>query len=511
MESSTINGRREYGDWQTPPSFAEKVCRRVRSVLDGRPSVVVEPTCGAGNFLRSALVFDAPQYIGVEISPDHFARCGKTVQDGRVELFNGDIFAFDLRSRVADPSRALVIGNPPWATTSALGALGSSNLPKKANFKNLKGLEAVTGSGGFDICEAVILKAAREFGGTDAVIAMLCKAATARSVFKELKRAGASFSFFEMWEFDAGAVFGVDAAACVLVLKLSKSPATVDQCHVRPLDDPDAQGRLLRWEGGELRREWGPSVPDLRGGCCLRWRQGVKHDCARVMELALSGGSLVNGFGETVRIEGDYVYPLAKGGAFKAPVLRGFSKRVIVTQKTINEDTSTIASAAPRTWAYLNRHKALLDGRRSAVYRKAPPFAMFGVGEYSYAPFKVGIGGLNKKPFFSLLADEGGRPVMADDTCYFICFQTFEAAYVALLVLDSPPVLEFLSSLAFEDSKRPFSKRTLDLLSFRKAFPRLDLGRLRETERALGLEPFVDSRMYEAFKALPEFARAPVG
>jgi len=35
--------------------------------------------------------------------------------------------------------------NPPWVTNSQLSALNSNNLPAKSNFKQAKGIDAITG------------------------------------------------------------------------------------------------------------------------------------------------------------------------------------------------------------------------------------------------------------------------------------------------------------------------------------------------------------------------------
>ena len=55
----------------------------------------------------------------------------------------------------------LVIGNPPWVTNSAVGALGGSNLPVKSNFQRLNGLDAITGKSNFDISEWMLLPSPR--------------------------------------------------------------------------------------------------------------------------------------------------------------------------------------------------------------------------------------------------------------------------------------------------------------------------------------------------------------
>src|SRR6266545_2183182 len=44
----------EYGDFQTPLSLARAVCQKLFG-LGYRPEVLIEPTCGKGNFIIAAL------------------------------------------------------------------------------------------------------------------------------------------------------------------------------------------------------------------------------------------------------------------------------------------------------------------------------------------------------------------------------------------------------------------------------------------------------------------------
>ena len=84
---------------------------------------------------------------------------------------------------------------------------------------------------------------------------------------------------------------------------------------------------------------------------------------------------------------------------------------------------------------------------------------MFGVGDYSYSKYKVGVRGFNKQPLFSVLYSDDGKPVMTDDTSYFICFDYYDIAYVAMLLLNSNKVQSFLKSIVFLDAKRPYTKK----------------------------------------------------
>ena len=179
--------------------------------------------------------------------------------------------------------------------------------------------------------------------------------------------------------------------------------------------------------------------------------------------------------------------------------LYGYKKYVIVTQKKSREDTSYIEDVAPLTWKYLNDNRSLFDNRKSSIYNGAPAFSMFGVGDYSYAKYKVGISGFYKKPIFSLLYNEEDveHPVMLDDTTYFISFDNYDLAYVCMLLLNSCKVQEFLYSISFQDAKRPYTKKVLQRLDINKALQCVKYEDLIKTERVLDLPAYLTIEMYE--------------
>jgi hypothetical protein len=57
---------------------------------------------------------------------------------------------------------------------------------------------------------------------------------------------------------------------------------------------------------------------------------------------------------------------------------------------------------------------------------------------------------------------------MLDDTCYLLGFDTPGEAAVALGLLNSQPVQDFLKSIVFPDSKRPYTKDVLMRLDLQK-------------------------------------------
>jgi len=190
------------------------------------------------------------------------------------------------------------------------------------------------------------------------------------------------------------------------------------------------------------------------------------------MEFVREGARYRNGLGELIDLEDTYVYPMLKSSDLASPeLISGPQRWMLVTQMAIGEETAGIAAIAPKTWHYLLDHAEYLDKRASSIYRKRSRFSIFGVGDYSFAPWKVAISGLYKKLQFRVLGPIRERPVVLDDTCYFIPCQSVEESELLLSLLDSETAKEFFNSMIFWDAKRPI---TADVLR------QLDLGRLAD-------------------------------
>jgi hypothetical protein len=238
----------------------------------------------------------------------------------------------------------------------------------------------------------------------------------------------------------------------------------------------------------------------IDGISCFEWRQGVKHDCSKIMELKKSNVGYINKKNEIVDIEDTLVYPLIKSSSIKSNILNNSERYVIVTQRKIKEDTSYIEKLVPKTWQYLKDNQECLDNRKSVIYKNCPEFSMFGVGDYSFSKYKVGVSGFYKNPIFALLNSQ--EPMMMDDTCYFISFENYDDAYMAMLILNSDLVQEFIKSISFLDSKRPFTKKILQRINFEECLNILSLGDLIDVEKKLCLPNFVNEICYTKFKKL---------
>ena len=460
-----------------------------------KPATILEPTCGVGNFLKAAtLTFDAEKYYGIEINPAHCDICAKTVNDMRAEIICANVFEYDLS--LIPKENLLIIGNPPWANNETLSKLNSANLPPKSNFKNLRGLDALTGASNFDICEYILLKLSDACRGFNATLTMICKTSTARNVYKELRREEFNFACCEILEFDAAKIFGINASACLLFIRLRNEDNPPPPLKIFSFAEPNEPKNILTYRAGFLN---GDSTEDFDGKSCFEWRQGIKHDCAKILELTLTDGGFRNGLGEVVDIEEDLIFPLLKGSRIKSSRIEEFSKYLIVTQRRMNEDTSHIESDFPKVWDYLTAHEKFFAARKSSVWRGKPKFSVFGVGDYSFAKYKVVVSGFYKTPLFALIFSS--KPVMTDDTTYFIGFETYDAAYAAILLLNSERVQKFLTDKAFLDAKRPYTKKILARLDFAKIIAALGFEDLKQTERRLKLENYLTQAILDKFIA----------
>lgn len=492
--------KKEFGDYQTPEYFANSICGYLQRKLDICPEYIIEPTSGIGNFLRASASFfpSTKKIYGIEINEEYCNRSRQQISDNRIDVLCDNYFTFDSTNLVDVKSSVLVIGNPPWATNSEL----NYNLPEKVNFKGLSGTDAITGASNFDICEYIILKIIKEFKNTNTTVAMLCKTSVARNVYIELNRNNLSFEFMKMLNFNSSKVFGISAAACLLVIKLAEESKQSSLCTVSNFEKPDEVIHSIAYKDGTLSVQ-DDTILNLDGTCQLEWRQGVKHDCASIMELKnISGSSFENKKKEVVELEDVLVFPLIKSSSFKKPIISNkFNKFVIVTQKKAREDTSYIQEIAPKTWRYLNQNKEFFGKRKSSIYKGAPDFSMFGVGDYSYAPYKVGISGFYKKPLFSLLFNRGNieNPIMLDDTSYFLSFNDYDVAYVCMLLFNSEKVQNFLLSISFQDAKRPYTKKVLQRLDIQKCIENVSLEDLKEIEMHFDLPAYVSDEIYDNF------------
>jgi len=497
----------ELGDFQTPDELAAACLRVLRLPEDAR---ILEPTCGRGSFLKAAASLSpCSERIGVEIQDDH-ARHAPTWGSVRV----GSIFNMRLAGDLPWTSSGdlFVVGNPPWVTSAELNRLGSSNLPRKENFKGARGLDALLGSANFDVCEYIILKALSELQAEPLTLGMLCKTQVARNVIEYAASAGWPVASSAAYRIDAKKWFNAGVDACWFTVALDRlSPRSYVTAVYDDVFAPDAAPTSRFGVVGGLMVSDVDRYSHVRaadGKCPYEWRSGLKHDASDVFELVAAPMPTTRQ-GIRLDLEENYVFPFLKS----TDVFRGrhsdLARWVVVPQRSFGEDTASLKHRAPNVWSYLSANAAELDGRKSSIYRNRPRFSVFGHGPYTYAPYKVAVSGLHKTPIFRLVTPIADLPVVLDDTCYFLPFDDPTEALMVTATLNSPECVDLIESLVFWDSKRPLTKRLLARIDLdRLPFDRGSALRVAsDNSKSLGL-PFDQNR---AEGLAGGFRREPAG
>lgn len=468
----------EFGDFQTPTGLSADVCAvLVRMGIE--PSSVIEPTCGVGNLLLAAVAAfpKTRSVLGLEVNGEYVnelrERLARSTSEMRPRIEVGSFFETDWATKIADlPAPILFIGNPPWVTSADLGYLKSHNIPQKANFHGRTGMDALTGKANFDISEWMLCRLLSVLDGRDAVVAMLCKTAVARKALAFAWESGLRVDGASIHRIDSAKHFSAAVDACLFVVRVGVQVSSPACCVYDDLFSTEPTA-TLGFRDGTLVADAGQydRSRSLLGVSEYTWRSGVKHDCAAIMELTSAGDGYMNGDGERVLLEQRYVFPMLKSSELARAGVPLPTRWMLVPQRSVGEDTSTIRDEAPLTWKYLHKHSERFEKRGSSIYRGKPPYSVFGVGPYTFVPWKVAISGLYKKLAFKAVGPVDDKPVVFDDTCYFVpCASEKEARFLTGL-LCSPTATAFFSAFVFWDAKRPITTellRRLDLRSLAK-------------------------------------------
>lgn len=478
-----MSAKKEYGDFQTPRALAQRVAE---VLAEGNPrfQTVVEPTCGVGALLEAAAerFGKSPTYWGFDVNPDYvnktkaaLAKIGPltaTVQDRDFYATNWKEFLTDQREPL------LIVGNPPWITNAGMSVINGRNLPEKSNSHRRSGFDAMTGKSNFDISEWMLVRLIEAIDGRDATLAMLVKTVVARKVLRHAWTQRMSVAESQVFNIDAKKYFHAAVDASLLVMKFRK---------LRGIPAADVFGELstavpkiatLGFSNDEI-------VPDIAafeatrrfaGIGRVKWRSGIKHDCAAVMELRREGQGFRNRMDEWVEIEPDYLFPMLKTSEVAKGKFSQCTRSMVVPQRRLSDDTAEIERRAPRTWRYLNSHLAAFERRASSIYRGKAAFSVFGVGDYTFAPWKVAISGMYKSLRFVKVGPRDGKPVVFDDVTNFLPCTSEPAADLVIELLESTSARAFFHGRVFWDAKRPI---TIELLN------RLNLAELaKEAGRA---------------------------
>jgi hypothetical protein len=471
-----MSAKKEYGDFQTPRALAERVAE-VLAEENPHFRTIVEPTCGVGALLEAAAdrFGKSPTYWGFDVNSDYVNKSKAAL--ARIGPFTATVQERDFYSTnwkdffSEQPEPILVIGNPPWITNAGMSVINGTNLPEKSNSHRRRGLDAMTGKSNFDISEWMLIRLIEAIDGRDATLAMLVKTVVARKVLRHAWTERMSVAESQVSNIDAKRYFSAAVDACLLVMKFKKLGGAPAADVFGELSTTAPKIATLGFSNDEI-------VPDIAafeatkrfaGIGRVKWRSGIKHDCAAVMELRREGQGFRNRMDEWVEIEPDYLFPMLKTSEVAKGKCSQCTRYMVVPQRRLGDDTAEIERRAPRTWSYLSSHLAAFERRASSIYRGKAAFSVFGVGDYTFAPWKVAISGMYKTLRFVKVGPRDGKPVVFDDVTNFLPCTSEPAADLLIELLESTSARAFFRGRVFWDAKRPV---TIELLN------RLDLVEL---------------------------------
>jgi hypothetical protein len=502
-----MKDKKNFGDYQTPPDLSDHICRFLAK--NGiSPTHIIEPTCGKGNFIVSALkTFNNLKFLyGIDFQQKYQSEFENNIHNETkgikspptIEFHLDNIFTHTfsetfLQSLKEKNSQLLIIGNPPWVTNSDLSKNDLDNIPKKSNYKKFKGIDSITGKSNFDIAEFIITSLIKRFQELITTpdythvhisIAFLCKNIVYRNILKLQNKADLALPLSNMqaYQLDTKKWFNISATASLFLATLGViSEKTCQFQHYPELigDDSIKETITLGWYQEKFlsNMDQFKKFQSYYGIFPFEWRQGVKHDASKVMIIKNSKNQL----DEVVEVEKEFLYPLLKSSELKRKIAGDYNKELIVTQHKVGEATDHIRDDAPKLWKYLQTHREYFDRRKSSIYNKKPDFSIFGIGEYSFKPYKIAVAGFYKKLNFCLILPQNNKPVMLDDTSYFIYFDELKEAFIiwAVLTLKLKKIESILTSITFIESKRPWTKDHLMKINFPKLVQEVEFEEIR--------------------------------
>jgi hypothetical protein len=216
------------------------------------------------------------------------------------------------------------------------------------------------------------------------------------------------------------------------------------------------------WQTFEAKTE--RILDTLRGESIYQARRGASIDpygvfYMKIRQIFSDGTILVENLPELgkrkiskveVRIEADLVFPAVRGRDIERWNATPEIYALIVQdpKKRVGYEEEWLKINLPRTFAYLHKFKAVLLSRGSKVVRELAEktifYTMYGIGEYTFAPYKVVwkrmANDLEAVVLSKVETSVGEKDVIPTDTTSLIPFKNEEEAHYVCAILNSSPV-----------------------------------------------------------------------
>jgi len=152
------------------------------------------------------------------------------------------------------------------------------------------------------------------------------------------------------------------------------------------------------------------------------------------------------------KIEKDLVYPIIKPRHIKKWIIKGYYNIIIPHKKHGMNNESELRVNCPKTYNYLFSFKDELLKRASRWFKGGdkPFYSLFGIGEYTFKPFKVVWSSIGYLPAFAVATkvdDDyiGSKEIIPDNTIGYISFDSLDDAHYVCAILNSGLVEKLFS------------------------------------------------------------------
>ncbi|TND08001.1 MAG: hypothetical protein FD123_2684 [Bacteroidetes bacterium] len=441
---------------------------------------VLDPTCGEGHLLE-ALIRSA---LGKGVSPENLPlnrlhgieREKKFLEQFRLRLKQelgidfpeNNLHCADFLQKQTGLSCDIIFGNPPWCNFTDLAADEKQILkPLFHQYKLVqRSSDMLLGHSRIDIAALVIVRAVRdslEENGKAFFFAPLSLVLGdgAHSGFRNFNAGDVPFSINSVHDFGEEKVFeGVHTRHGLLSLvRNSRQEFPVPYSILRDgaWQPQFAQPRVSSndaWSITEQENKFISALP-VRRESMLKPRQGINTGGANDVFLfhtpeEKENGNVeaTNGHGERFLLPAQFLYPLLGAENFREQdspakrfvLLPYHTGGTILTENDLNKH--------PLLANYLFHYKNRLEARKGTLLRskmrKGCWWALFGVGSYNFAPYKVVWEAYGKNTFEPILAE--GRWQANQSLQAYVPFSNRRKAQQFLRRLKAQPVERLLRS-----------------------------------------------------------------
>ncbi|MFB6083855.1 MAG: N-6 DNA methylase [Halorientalis sp.] len=506
------------GEYYTPRGVADLTLDALpASVADGR---VLDPGCGSGVFLTAALdrkraawtgstegFLDAAtgSVVGIDVNPvavkaatlaycvalfDELAASDR--ETVAVPVFLTDALGLTRDDGIAfrgdelDASFDALVGNPPWVPWERLSERLKDRWRERyvepLDLQPHEGVAARLGHSNDDVSVpfawTCVHRYLREGGAAAFVLKRDLMRGPAGAVLRRLRVGDRSLALRDVRDLSALDPFpGVGANAAVYGIAADAESAFPVPATIRTPGEGRVEfdsGAGLRASTAATETELVPLDPDdtttpwLRadaeraalGRCDHEIRHGLKDDANAVFGLDRA---------DLDRVDTELVYPYLKSRHVRKWGLTGHDLRLIPQERAGEDNKPWLRESYPATYDYLTDHREALRDRSSSWLDRGPFYSVFGLGEYTWADYKVAWCRLGFKPDFAVVStredpDLGEKPAIPGDHYMFVATDDRRAAHVLCALLNAAPYQRTLRDLA-SNGKASLSKSVVSELA----------------------------------------------